>query len=151
VLQALDTLTVSSNALTALPFALGRVTSLGTLRAAHNQLACLPLSLVALTALTDLDLAGNALTDPPPRVVRCLARSGGGLTRQTAGGGPRGGAGARAAAAERHRPAAAPAPGAARSRRGRYASAFAQGPCCNAVDVQARRSCCGHCAATPAR
>ena len=69
--QALETLTLSMNDLTTVPFALGRLTTLQTLRLAHNSLTALPLSFAALTALSDLDLSGNPLTVPPIRVVRC--------------------------------------------------------------------------------
>ena len=55
--------------LTALPEAIGELTSLTTLDLSVNQLTVLPEAIGELASLTTLDVSGNPLTYPPPAVV----------------------------------------------------------------------------------
>jgi Leucine-rich repeat (LRR) protein len=61
----LSVLALSSNRLTVLPGAIGRLTRLTVLNIDDNQLSCLPSEIGLLRSLTWLDVTDNALTSLP--------------------------------------------------------------------------------------
>ena len=72
-LTMLETLNLSSNALSTLPFVLGRLESLTTLDVSHNELVYLPQSVLRLTRLRTLNMSFNQMTEIPAGILSLTA------------------------------------------------------------------------------